>query len=117
MRYMLILVGPDYDFSQVSEEQLAADLDVHGDFTRMLQERGIPFFGEALQDSTTATTLRLDEDGEMLVSDGPFVDLKEQIGGFYVIDVEDIDQAMEIAWQCPTTGGIEIRPVWEPASA
>lgn len=116
MKYMLILVGPDYDFSQVPEEQLAADLAEHEVFTRMLRERGIPFWGEALQDSTTATTLRKGEDGELLVTDGPFADLKEQIGGFYVIDVKNLDEALEMAQRCPTGGGIEIRPVWEPTS-
>lgn len=113
MKYLLMLVGPDYDFSTVPEEQVAADLAAHGAYVEFLNERGIAFSGEALQTRDTATTLRLGAGGEVIVTDGPYADLKEQIGGFYLVDVKDLDEALEIARRCPMgEGAIEVRPVY-----
>lgn len=113
MKYMLLLIGPDYDFDQMAPEELEADMKAYGVFEDFLRERGIPFSGEALQDKSTATTLRQDAEGGIVVTDGPYADLKEQIGGFYLIDVRDFDEALEVAKRCPMApGAIEIRPVY-----
>lgn len=68
--------------------------------------------GQALQPSSTATSLRI-RGGKRQVQDGPFADSKEQLGGFFIIDVPDLDAALEWAARCPSasTGGVEVRPV------
>jgi hypothetical protein len=68
--------------------------------------------GKALQPTSTATSLRRDDSGEIQVTDGPFVETKEALGGFYLIEADDPDAALEIARQVPAPfGGLEIRPV------
>jgi hypothetical protein len=68
--------------------------------------------GNALQPTMSATSLRRDAAGELLVSDGPFVETKEALGGYYVIEAADLDEAIAIAGQLPSIdGGVEIRPI------
>jgi hypothetical protein len=70
--------------------------------------------GKALQPTTTATSLRRDDSGAVQVTDGPFVETKEALGGFYLIDADDADAALEIARQVPAPfGGLEVRPIME----
>jgi hypothetical protein len=111
MQYMLMLYEKEQDWDTVAPERREAALAEHEKFVRMLRERGIAFSGAALRPSTAATTLR-PSPGGMIVSDGPYVELKEHIGGFYTIDAPDLDAAIEIARQCPTGTGTEIRPMW-----
>ena len=67
-----------------------------------------------MQESATATTVRISDDGERLVTDGPFAETKEQVGGFYVIECADLDEAIEWAKKVPLQGGgIEVRPVMD----
>ena len=70
--------------------------------------------GEALQPTATATTVRV-RDGETLTTDGPFAETKEQLGGFYVVEAKDLDEAIEIATRIPDVrgGSIEVRPIME----
>lgn len=112
MKYMLMLFEPDTDWDAVSEDEQAAALEEHGRFVAYLREHGIAFSGEALRPSSAATTLRI-EGADRVVSDGPYVELKENLGGFYIIDVTDMDAALEVAKRCPTGTGIEIRPIWD----
>ena len=68
--------------------------------------------GEALQPPSTATSLRSDADGKFVISDGPLVETKEAIGGFYLVEAKDLDEALELAKQVPHPfGGLEVRPV------
>jgi hypothetical protein len=68
--------------------------------------------GQALQPTTTATSLRRGADGAVQITDGPFVETKEALGGFYVIEASDLDEALEIAKEIPAPfGGVEVRPV------
>ncbi|MEL6179902.1 MAG: YciI family protein [Myxococcota bacterium] len=73
--------------------------------------------GAALEGIDTATTIRL-RDGEQLVEDGPFADTKERLGGFYVVEARDLDEALEMAAQCPSVkeGAVEVRPLMEMPS-
>jgi hypothetical protein len=70
--------------------------------------------GERLRPTADATTVRV-RDGEVLASDGPFAETKEQIGGYYVVDCKDLDEAVEVAAKIPGArfGSIEVRPIWE----
>jgi len=67
--------------------------------------------GEALSDTTTATTVRPQPDADALVIDGPFAETKEALGGFYLVEAADLDQALSFAKTLPTTGCVEVRPV------
>ncbi len=84
-------------------------------YTKALQDAGVMVGGAGLQLPNTATTLKLD-DGRRLVQDGPYADTKEQLGGFYIINVPDLDTALEWAARIPAAPGsvIEVRPKLEP---
>jgi hypothetical protein len=83
-------------------------------FTREIADSGELVAGEALQAVDTATTVRV-RDGKKATTDGPFAETKEVLGGFYLVDVKDLDRAIELAAKIPgaRTGSIEVRPVWE----
>jgi hypothetical protein len=83
-------------------------------FGEEMGARGVLQGGERLQPVTTATTVRVRDD-EVLTSDGPFAETKEQLGGFYLVECKDLDEAIEVAAKIPGArhGSIEVRPVWE----
>nr|WP_042182493.1 YciI family protein [Kibdelosporangium sp. MJ126-NF4] len=112
MKYMLLLHEQDTDWTSVPQDELDKALSAHGEFVQYLTKRGRPFSGEALRPSYTATTLRPKGDG-VLVTDGPYVELKEHIGGFYVIEADTLDEAIEVAKRAPMGSGTEIRPIWD----
>jgi hypothetical protein len=87
-------------------------------YTAMLRDRGAYKGGEALEPVTTATTVRV-RDGETVLTDGPFAETKEALGGFYLIEAADLDEAIALAAQCPGAryGSIEVRPVVDYAAA
>jgi len=97
-----------------SNEENGAVLARYGALMGDLTERGILLGGERLQFSTDATTVRV-RDGEVLTTDGPFAETKEQIGGYFLVDCKDLDQALEVAAKIPGAeiGSIEVRPIWE----
>jgi hypothetical protein len=83
----------------------------HGEFGAEAGAAGVIAGGEALQDTSTATTIR-DVDGSDVVTDGPFAETKEQLGGFYMLEAKDLDEALKWAAKIPHPGGcIEVRPV------
>jgi hypothetical protein len=119
MRYMLLIVGDESRFADWSEEDMAAQMRLWDDYTKALVDAGAFVSGEGLQSSATATTLQV-KDGERLLTDGPFAETKEQVGGFYVIDCKDLDEAIDWAARLPSTasGGVcEIRPVMDYQAA
>ena len=79
-----------------------------------MAERGVLQGGERLRFVSDATTVRV-RDGEVLATDGPFAETKEQLAGYYVVDCKDLDEAIEVASKIPgaRTGSIEVRPIWE----
>lgn len=83
-------------------------------FTQDVRDRGIFLAGEALEPTSTATSVRL-RDGRPVVTDGPFAETKEALGGFYLLECKDLDEAIELAAKIPAarTGTIEIRPIWD----
>ena len=84
----------------------------YGDFTQSIVKSGNMRAGDALQPTSTATTVRV-RDGKTLSTDGPFAETKEQLGGYYLIEAKDLDEATKIAARIPgaRTGSIEVRPV------
>ena len=111
MRYALLIYASEQDWANQSEEQAQTQFQDYMAFTKDIVDRGIMKSGEALQPTATATTVRV-RDGETLSTDGPFAETKEQLGGFYVVEAKDLDEAIEIATRIPDVrgGSIEVRP-------
>jgi hypothetical protein len=83
-------------------------------YTRAAIDAGVHLGGEGLQPSSTATTVQIRESGEPIVSDGPFAETKEQLGGYYLLDCKDLDDALAWAKRIPMPGGtVEVRPVMD----
>ncbi|MGZ5321271.1 MAG: YciI family protein [Solirubrobacterales bacterium] len=114
MKYMLTLIGPEGGWEDTTPEQMKAELDRWSAYSQELVDAGAFIAGEGLQESATATTVRIGDDGARLVTDGPFAETKEQLGGFYLIECRDLDEALEWAMKVPASGGgIEVRPVMD----
>ena len=114
MKYALLIYASEQDWANQSEEQSQAQFQEYMAFTKDIVDRGIHKGGEALQTTSTATTVRV-RDGETLTTDGPFAETKEQLGGFYVVEAKDLDEVIELAARIPDVrrGSIEVRPVME----
>jgi hypothetical protein len=111
MKYVLLIC--DDESASPSNEELAVD-PVHQAWVADLERRGARLYGARLRSTADATTVRVRQ-GETLVSDGPFSETKDFVGGFVVLEVADLDEAIAIAAGHPYAGwgSIEIRPVWE----
>lgn len=111
MRYMLLLCGEE-PTSPPAQAELDAEMAEWWSYDTAMKDAGVVVSGEALQPSPTATTVRVKGD-ERLVTDGPFAETREVLGGYYVIDVPDLDTALDWAAKCPAAknGSVEIRPV------
>jgi hypothetical protein len=114
MRYALLIYASEQEWAAQSEEQSQAVDQEYMAFTKDIIDRGLMKGGEALQGTATATTVRV-RDGETLTTDGPFAETKEQLGGFYLVDCKDLDEAIEVAARIPDVrrGSIEVRPIME----
>jgi hypothetical protein len=114
MRYALLIYANEQDWATQTEEQSQAQFQEYMAFTKDIVDRGIRQAGEALQPTATATTVRV-RDGETMTTDGPFAETKEQLGGFYIVDCKDLDEAIEVAARIPDArgGSIEVRPILE----
>jgi len=112
MKYLLLIAEEEGLRSQWSEQDQQADMQKWFTYTTELQESGAYVAGEALHDTSTATTVRVN-DGEVLTTDGPFAETKEIINGYYLVDVDDLDAAISWAAKIPTLGAVEVRPVIE----
>ena len=114
MKYMLLIYGDETQGRDATPEQLEAVMDTWWKYEAWLAEKGIKLAGEALQPTAQATTVRVQDD-QVATSDGPFAETKEQLGGFYLLEVANLDEALEAAKECPgaRTGTIELRPVEE----
>ncbi|MGW3470131.1 YciI family protein [Saccharopolyspora sp. NPDC000995] len=111
MKYMLLInagaVGANGGAAECNVEDWMA-------FDKEVQEAGILVSSESLADLVTATAVRVDEDGRPTVTDGPFAETREILGGFYVIDVPNLDAALDWAARCPGArgdGSVVVRPV------
>lgn len=112
MQYLLLIYADERDAEAVPEADRAAEMQRWFDLTAQMKEAGVWRGGEALHPVAAATTVRT-EAGKLVAVDGPFAETKEQLGGFYLIDVGDLDQALDWARRIPTaeTGSVEVRPI------
>ena len=114
MRYLLMICTEETADEASSPEEQAATLAEYGVWAEEMGGRGVLQGGERLRPTSDATTVRV-RDGETLTSDGPFAETKEQVGGYFVVDCKDLDEAIEVASKLPGAhdGSIEVRPIWE----
>jgi hypothetical protein len=116
VQYLLLIYGDEgarnEQWEQMSEAEQKQNLDEWWTYTKELEDAGAHVAGEALHPTRSAKTVRL-RDGEQLVTDGPFAETKEQLGGYYVIDVETEEEALRWAAKIPSApyGSVEVRPV------
>jgi hypothetical protein len=114
MKYLLTLYGDESGFANRTPEQQAAAMQAWDQYTRSAIDAGVHLGGEGLQPSSTATTVRIPESGDPIVSDGPFAETKEALGGYYLLDCRDLDDALAWAKRIPMPGGtVEVRPVMD----
>jgi hypothetical protein len=112
MQYLLLIYANEKQQASLSEAEQGAIYGEYMKFTDDIKKSGHWLAGEALQPIQTATTVRV-RDGKTLTTDGPFAETKEQLGGFYMIEAKDLDEARKIAARLPTArdGSIEVRPI------
>jgi hypothetical protein len=114
MKYALLIYGDEEQDAKRTPEENEALMGAYYGFTNEVQERKVYLGGDALHPTASATTVRVRE-GKTLTSDGPFAETKEQLGGFYLLDCANLDEAIEFAAKIPGAldGSIEIRPIME----
>ena len=118
MKYMLALFGDESRWADITPEQAQEGMKKWDAFTQEAIDAGVHVGGEGLQPSATATTIQIQESGEPIVSDGPFAETKEQLGGYYLLDCQDLDDAIAWAKKIPMPGGtVEVRPVMDYEAA
>jgi hypothetical protein len=119
MQYMLLIYNDEAAWQTMSEEERGRMLNEYFAYSDELRAAGAYVAADALQPTADATTVRV-RDGEQLVTDGPFAETKEQLGGYYLIDADSLDEATAWAAKIPSArlGSIEVRPVMQiPAEA
>ena len=112
MRYALLVCIEEN--TELTEEDVERQYAEFMGFQDEMEARGVLVTRERLQPTSLSTTVRVRDQG-LVVADGPFAETKEQIAGFYIVDCEDLDEAIEIASRNPgaRVGTVEVRPVWE----
>jgi hypothetical protein len=112
MKYLCLIYDQESVLSALPKDQFDAVMGEYVRFTQDIQRTGNFVAGEELQPVSTATTIRM-RNGQLSTTDGPFAETKEQLGGFYLIEARDLNEAIQIASRIPSVriGSIEIRPV------
>ena len=112
MQYMCLIYDDEQVFHNLPDDERNQVFGEYGTFTESIRESGAYVAGDALQPTSTATTVRV-RDGKTLVTDGPFAETKEQLGGYYLIEATDLNDAIQVAARIPgaKTGSVEVRPV------
>ena len=112
MQYLMLIYDVEANWAKMSAADQAAMYKEYGQFTQQIMESGNHQAGHQLKPVATATTVRV-RDGKRSVTDGPFAETKEQLGGFYLVEAKDLDEAIAIAGRIPSVryGSIEVRPI------
>jgi len=114
MKYALLIYQDEASSAEPQSEEAQRIMGEYMAFSQKIAENGAHVGGEALVGIDSATTVRV-RGGETLTTDGPFAETKEQLGGFYLIEAADLDEAISIAAELPGSwyGSVEVRPVWQ----
>lgn len=112
MKYLLLIYENEALWAGLSEAEQGKIFQEYMDYTTGIRKTGNYIGGEALQPISSATTVRV-KDGKTLTTDGPFAETREQLGGYYLVEAKDLDEAIALAARIPTsrTGCIEVRPI------
>ena len=116
MKYMLLIYNaPNPDMTEAEGQKV---MEAYGAFTQEIVDSGELVAGDPLTGIETATTVRV-RNNKTATTDGPFAETKEHLGGYYIVDVKDLDRAIEVAARIPSAldGSIEVRPVMEMPGA
>jgi hypothetical protein len=113
MKYILLLHAPETFYKSASKADLEQMTGAYMAYTEAMKKAGVMVGADRLQPVATATTVRV-ANGKTTVLDGPYAETKEQLGGYYIVDVPDIDAALSWAARCPAAshGAVEVRPIW-----
>jgi len=117
MKYLLLICGEEKGWASMPEPDRKQLMAEFREFTQHIQASGQYVGGSQLQPTSSATSVRV-RDGKRLVTDGPFAETREQLGGYYLVDVKNLDEAIGLAARIPSarTGTIEVRPLIEMAA-
>jgi hypothetical protein len=113
MKYMLLIYGNEAGMQAATKSDNEKILAAYGAYVEAMKKAGVMVGGDRLRPTASATTVRL-VDGKPKVLNGPYAETKEQLGGYFMIDVPDIDAALSWASRCPgaSHGTVEVRPIW-----
>lgn len=116
MNYLLLIYANEAEFQGMSQTALSAMTQDYVEFTKSIVQAGQFKAGDRLKPVSTASTVRV-RNGKTLTTDGPFAETREQLGGYYLVDAKDLDEALAIAARIPGArhGSIEVRPIWPMA--
>ena len=114
MKYLLAIYANEAEASKMTPEDGTKMSQAHGAYAEALVKAGVMQGGQRLRPASDATTVRV-RNGKTEVLNGPYAETREQLGGFYMIDVPDLDAALSWAARCPSSsqGTMEVRPIWE----
>jgi len=114
MQYLLLIHEDEKAMQAVTPEQNGARLAAYGAYMKAMADAGVSKGGQRLHPTSTATTVRV-KDGKTQVLNGPYAEIKEQLGGYILIDAPDLDAAISWAARCPGAqyGAMEVRPIWQ----
>jgi hypothetical protein len=112
MQYLLMIYGPEKLWEGYTEAERQSIYQGYGELIEDMKKKGNYIGGHELQPTAMATTVRV-RNGEKTITDGPFAETKEQLGGYFLVEAKDLDEAIAIAERIPsaTSGSIEVRPV------
>lgn len=118
MQYLMLVYGQESGWTSMTPEQQAAGVEQYARFGQELKDSGKLLGSNRLTPVASATTVRV-RDGKRVVTDGPYAETKEQLGGYFLIEAKDLDEAIAISARCPGAhhGTVEVRPVWTMGAA
>jgi hypothetical protein len=113
MKYMLLIYGNEAGMQSASKTDIEQMMAAYGAYSEAMKKAGVIAGADRLQPTAAATTVRV-ADGKSKVLNGPYAETKEQLGGYYIVDVPDLDAAIAWAARCPgaSHGVVEVRPIW-----
>ena len=112
MQYLLLIYENEQEFGALPEAEQGRVFGEYMDYSKSIRKSGHYVGGQALQPTTSATTVRV-KNGKTLTTDGPFAETREQLGGYYLVEAKDLDEAIKLAARIPgaKTGSVEVRPI------
>ncbi len=115
MNYLLLIYSNEAEEAAMKPAQLTSVMAEYGEFTKGIIQGGQFKAADRLKPTSAATTVRV-RNGQVATTDGPFAETREQLGGYYLVDAKNLDEAIAIAARIPSAkyGSVEVRPIWPP---